>query len=99
MYDNVCAAFLSSPLLKNIAFSLCFTVLVISCMINPNFPTSEPRAEQEPSRGGPPSILFRKIVQQCIFPVEYDNSANFLLFEAISQLDYLSKKDYSVNLL
>ena len=77
--------FLSSPLLKNIAYTLSFTVVVISSMINPNFLTSGPRAEQAPSRGGPPSSLFRKIMQQCILPLGYAESANFLLFEVISQ--------------
>ena len=95
----VCAAFRSSPLLENIAYTLSFTVLVINYMINPNFQTSGPRAEQTPGRGGLPSILFRNIMQQYIFPLEYANSDNFLLFEAISQLEDLSKKDYSVNLL
>ena len=87
------------PLLKNIAYTLSFTVAVISCMINPNFLTSGPRAEQAPSRGGPPSSLFRKIMQQYILPLGHNNSANFLLFEEISQLDIVSKKDHSVNLL
>ena len=49
-------------------------------------------------RGGLQSSPFRKIMQQYILPLEYANSANFLLLEAISQLDDLSKKDYSVNL-
>ena len=66
-------------------------------MMNPNFQTSGPRAEQEPSRGGPPSSLFRKIMQQYILPLEYGNFASFVLFEGIRQLDNLSKKDYSVN--
>ena len=94
MYDHVCVAFLSSLLLKNIAYALSFTVVVISCMINPNFQTSVPRAEQAPSRGLP-SSLFRKTTQQYILPSEYANSANSLLLESISQLDDLSKKDYS----
>ena len=91
--------FFSSPLLKNMAYTLYFTVLVISCMINPNFQTSGLRVEQAPSRGGLPSNIFRKITQQYILPLEYTSSANFLLLEAISQLDNLSKKDYSVKLL
>ena len=99
MYGYVCAIFLSSPLLKNIAYTLSFIVLVINCMINPNFQTSGPSVEQVPSRGGPPSSLFRKIKQQYILPLKYANSANFLLFEAIGRLDDLSKEDYSVNLL
>ena len=55
------------------------------------FPDSVPRAEQAPSRGGLPSILFRKITQQYILPLEYANSANSLLLESISQLDDLSE--------
>ena len=66
-------------------------------MINQNLQTSGPRAERAPSRGGPPSSRFRKITPQYIFPLEYANFANFLLFEAVSQFDNLSKKDYSVN--
>ena len=37
-------------------------------------------------------------LRRYILPLEYANSAIFLLLEAISQLDDLSKKDYSVNL-
>ena len=69
-----------------------------SCMINPNFQTSGPPAEQVPGRGGLPSSLFRRITQQYILPLEYAISANFLLFEAISQLDNLSINDDLVNL-
>ena len=60
-------------------------------MINPNFQTSDPRAEHAPSS------LFKKIMQRYIFSLEYAISANFLLFEAVSQLDDLSKKDYAVH--
>ena len=98
MHGYVCVAFLSSPLLKNIACTLSFTVLVISCMINPNFQTSGPRAEQVSGRRGLPSSLFRKITQQYILPSEYANYANFLFFKAISKLDDLSKEDCFVNL-
>ena len=98
MYGYVCVAFFSSPLLKNIGCTLSVTVPVISCMINPNFQTSGPRAEQVSGRGGLPISLFRKITQQYILPSEYGNSANFLFFKAISKLDDLSKKDYLVNL-
>ena len=99
MYGYVCAAFLSFQLFKNIAYTLSFIVLVINYMINPNFQTSGPYAEQTLSKGGLPSILFRNIMQQYILSLEYANSDNFLLFEAISQLEDLSKKDYLVNLL
>ena len=90
--------FLSSPLLKTIAYTLSFTVIVTSCMINPTFQTSGPRAEQMLGRGGLPSSLFRKITQQYILLLEYANSTNFLFFEAISELEDLSKNDDSVNL-
>ena len=39
------------PIIEKYSYTLSFTVLVISCMINPNFQTSGPRAEQAPSRG------------------------------------------------
>ena len=71
--------FLSS---ENIAYTLFFTMLVI----NPNFQTSVPSAEQALSRGNLPSSLFRKVTQQYISLLEYANSANSLFLESISQL-------------
>ena len=70
------------PIMKNIAYTLSFTVLVTSCMINPNFQISGPRSEQAPSRGGLPSSLFRKITQQYILPLEY----SFWLLSALNSI-------------
>ena len=87
-----CMATFVSLLLKNIACTLSFTVLVISCIINPNFQTSGPRAEQVSGRGGLPSSLFRKITQQYILPSEYANSANFLFSKLLASWTIFLRK-------
>ena len=98
MYGHVCAAFFSSPLLKNIAYTFVFHSASDQLHDQSEFPDFRPTCRTSTSRGGLPSSLFRKITLQYILPLEYANPANFLLLEAISQLDDLSKKDYSVNL-
>ena len=67
-------------------YSQCFVFHSASDQLHDQseFPDSSPRAEQAPSRGGLPSSLFRKITQQYILPLEYDNSANRPILSCIN---------------
>ena len=94
-----CAAFLSSPLLKNIAYTFVFHSASDQLHDQFKFPDFRPTCRTSSKQRKSAKQSFGKITQQYILPIEYTNSDNFLLFKAVCQLDDLSKKEYSVILL